>query len=48
LNPCYVFFLTDDESDSEEEDTEEASPGVEVDAKDTDNGNTTVAPDTKA
>lgn len=47
LNPCSVL-LTDDESDSEEEDTDEASSGIEVDPKDTVNGDTTVAPDTKA
>ncbi|MCI89417.1 hypothetical protein A2U01_0110706, partial [Trifolium medium] len=37
-----------DESDSEEEDTEQASTGIELDAKDTVGGNTNSAPNTKA
>jgi len=47
LNPGSVL-LTDDESDSEEEDTDEASSGIEVDPKDIVSGDTTAAPDTKA
>ncbi|KAL5062687.1 hypothetical protein RYX36_024424, partial [Vicia faba] len=43
-----VFPLPDDESDSEEEDIEEASYGIELDAKDTINENANEAPDTKA
>lgn len=43
-----LFSLPEDESDSEDEDSEEASSGIELDAKDSVDGNVNEAPDTKA